>query len=492
MSALWPILTRQLFQPTRVAVVDDQRSWRGIDLLVGALHVAEAIEKTTDAKHIGLMLPTSGLFPMAAIAGWMLGRTVVPLNYLLKGEDLQYVVDDAELGTIVTVGPMLDFLGDPPKGTPMLKLDELSFKGLPELRWPYRASADELAVILYTSGTSGRPKGVMLSHGNISSNIRQCCEWAQFDRQDVAMGVLPQFHVFGMTVLTLLPLTVGCKAIYSARFQPRKIFQLIKKHRATVFVAIPSMYNALLTTKEASRDDVASLRYLISGGEPLPDDVQDRFTERFGVTLNEGYGLTETSAVTHWCRPHEHRAHSVGKAIPGVEVRIVDETGRECGVNEDGEIRMAGPNIFRGYYELAEETERAFDEKGYFRTGDMGRVDEDGFLYITGRIKEMMIIGGENVFPREIEEVINRHPSVRASGVIGVRDPSRGEVPVAFVELEDGMEFDETSIRSHCRQFLAQYKVPRDIHHIEALPRNPTGKILRRELKVPTDAAAGA
>src|SRR5690606_20066710 len=185
----------------------------------------------------------------------------------------------------------------------------------------------------------------------------------------------------------------------------------------TVMVGIPSMYNALMTVKDARDDDFASLRYVISGGEPLPDDVARRFRERFGRTLDEGYGMTETSAVTHWCRPEEHRAHSVGKALDGVRVRIVHESGRDLGPNEEGEIRVAGPNIMRGYYKQPDETARTFDSQGYLRTGDMGRVDEDGFLFITGRIKEMLIIGGENVFPREIEEVLNQHPTVHASAV---------------------------------------------------------------------------
>ncbi|MCK4871430.1 MAG: AMP-binding protein [Phycisphaerales bacterium] len=484
MSIHWPIIRNCLRFPRRIAVIDDQRRWRAIELLVGAMHLADAITHVNHSRTVGLLLPTSGLFPMAALAGWISGKTIVPLNYLLKADDLQYVVDDCDTDTIITVQPMLDFLAEPPRGPRIIRLEDVSFKGLPRLRWPRRAGKDNLAAILYTSGTSGKPKGVMLTHGNLSANIRQIVEWVRFTRVDSFLGVLPAFHSFGLTVLTLLPLTIGAKVIYTARFVPKRIVELMRTHRPDVIVAIPSMYNALLTVKKAEPADFASLRYTVSGAEPLPDAVFERFRERYNVTINEGYGLTETSPATHWCRPEEFRRHSVGKPIPRVVQRIVDPvTGRECAVNEEGEIRLAGPNIMKGYYKLPEQTREAFSDDGMFRTGDIGRIDEEGYLFITGRLKEMLIIGGENVFPREIEEVLNGHESISASAVIGQQDPSRGEVPIAFVELNEGCEFDEQALRSRCRESLAQYKVPREIRCVETLPRSPTGKILRRELK---------
>lgn len=488
MSVPWAILRQIVCHPARVMMVDDQRSWRGVDVLAGALHVAAEVERVSEARHVGIMLPTGGLFPMAALGVWMLGRTVVPLNYLLKGSDLQYVVDDSEIDTIVTVGPMLEFIGEAPRGPRLVRLDAMNFRQMPLLRWPRWLGSDELAVLLYTSGTSGKPKGVMLSHGNIAANVEQCMEWVDFNERDVILGVLPQFHVFGLTALTLLPLSHGLKVIFTARFMPRKIVQLMKRHRPTAFMGIASMYTALLNVKEQTAEDWSSLRFVVSGGEPLPDAVSQAFRERLNVTLNEGFGMTETSAVSHWCRPSETRRHSVGRALPRIEVKIVDGSGQRVGVNEDGELRLRGPNMMQGYFKLPEETAAAFDEEGFLRTGDMAREDADGFLYITGRIKEMMIIGGENVFPREIEEALNKHPSVAASAVIGVRDESRGEAPVAFVELAEGATFDEVALRSHCRKWLAQYKVPRDVYLMEKLPRNATGKIMRRELRVPEGA----
>jgi long-chain acyl-CoA synthetase len=490
MRPLKPILRRLWTAPLATVVIDDQRRWKGYELLFGALHLARAIAATTDRPRVGIMLPTSGLFPVALIATWMLGRTCVPLNYLLKPAELHYVMDDAELDMVVTVSPMLEHFGELPGHIRPLRLEDVSFKGVPPLRRTARCPDDALAVLLYTSGTSGKPKGVMLTARNLASNVEQCVTWAAFTRRDTVLGVLPQFHSFGLTVLTLLPLMVGCPVVYTARFAPKRVLDLLKEHRPTALIAIPTMLNALLHARSAEPSHFSSLRFLVSGGEPLPAAVFEGFASKLGVTINEGYGLTETSPVTNWCRPQDQRRGSVGRPLPGVEEKIVDPQGRRLGANQDGEICIRGPNVMKGYFKLPEQTAAVFDAEGYFRTGDMGRFDDDGFLYITGRIKEMLIIGGENVFPREIEEVLNRHPSVKDSAVIGVMDESRGEVPVAFIELRDGAAFDERGVRSFCREHLAQFKVPRDIQAVDRLPRNPTGKIMRRELRTLMPAAA--
>jgi long-chain acyl-CoA synthetase len=361
-------------------------------------------------------------------------------------------------------------------------MDQMKFGGMPPVRLGPARAADDTLVILYTSGTSGKPKGVMLSDRNLSSNVEQVVEWAEFGAKDVMLGVLPQFHSFGLTVMTLLPLVVGCRAVYTARFVPPRLVDLARRHRPTVFVAIPSMYNALLAVKSAKPTDFESLRYVVSGGEPLPEKVAQGFLERYGKRINEGYGLTETSPCTNWCLPHEYRPRSVGRALPGIEERIVAPDGSVLGPGQDGEVRIKGPNVMKGYYNLPELTASVMDEHGFFRTGDMGQFDADGHLRITGRIKEMLIIAGENVFPREIEEVVNHHPSVKDSAVVGLHDPSRGEVPICFVELHEGQAWDEHAVRAFVREALPPYKVPREFRVLEALPRNPTGKIMRRAL----------
>lgn len=492
MRTLKRLLATLKRHPFREAVVDDQRTWKGYHLLFGAYHVARLIERKSDRDKIGVMLPTSGLFPMTALAIWMLGRTIVPVNYLLKPDEMEYVIRDAGLDCLITVSKMLEMFGDPPAGVTAIRLDEQKFRGLPPMRRAKKVGPDHLAVVLYTSGTSGRPKGVMLTDANLSANVEQCREWIEFTRTDSMLGILPQFHSFGLTVLTLLPLSVGIKVIYTARFMPKRMLELMLKHRPTILVAIPSMYGALLSAKSATADHWSSFRYVASGGEPLSDAVFEGFRERFNVTLNEGYGLTETAPVSNWCRPKDHRRGSVGMTLPGIEEKVVDAEGNRLGPNEGGEICIKGPNVMKGYYNLPEETAAVFDDEGFFKTGDMGRIDDDGYLYITGRIKEMLIIAGENVFPREIEEALDRHPSVHASAVIGIHDPSRGEVPIAFVELEEGAEFDDKALRTHCREFLAQYKVPREIRALKELPRNPTGKIMRRELSADTPSEVQA
>jgi long-chain acyl-CoA synthetase len=483
----FPIIRTCLANLRRPLIVDDRRTYRGIDLLVPAFHIAAELERRSSTQTVGLLLPTSGAFPIAALGAWMLGRTVVPLNYLLKPEELQYVVDNCGCDTILTVGPMLEHLERPPRVKNLVTLESLDFRSFPELRWPARPGPDELACLLYTSGTSGRPKGVMLTHRNLSSNVAQVFEHVHLHDDDVLLGVLPQFHSFGLTVLTLLPLTGGLKVVYSARFVPQHILRLFREHRPTLFIAIPSMYNALLSVKKAEAEDFASLRFAVSGGEPLPEDTLDRFFERFGIHICEGYGLTETSPVTNWCRPEEWRKRSVGTPLPRVEQAILDPaTGRHLPRGAEGEVIIRGPNRMAGYYNLPEETAKAIDPDGWFHTGDMGRFSPDGHLSITGRIKEMLIVGGENVFPREIEEVINRHPSVKDSAVVGLADPMRGEVPIAFVELQEpeqgGAAFDARAVLTLCRDNLAGYKVPKEIRTVDALPRNATGKILRREL----------
>jgi len=488
MSIHWPILRKLACHPGRVAVIDDRKTWKSAEILVAAFHIASEIEKKSTSPTVATLLPTSGLFPAAALAGWMLGRTVVPLNYLLSPSEIDWITRHCGADAVVTVGPILEHLAyEPPVRT--IRLDEMSFAGMPEPRVPSRASRDDLAALLYTSGTSGRPKGVELTHGNLRSNVRQIDEWVRFERDDKMLGALPQFHSFGFTVLTLLPLTIGIPVVYAARFVPTQIVKRLRDHRPTFFVALPSMYNALTTVKSATAEDFASLRYIVSGGEPLPDSVFQTYQERFNKTINEGYGLTETAPVSNWCRPADFRRRSVGRAIPDVEIAIVDvESGRELPAGMDGEVRIGGPNVTRGYYREPGLSDAMHDEKGRLRTGDIGRLDPDGHLYITGRHKEMLIIAGENVFPREIEEVLNQHPSVQASGVVGLKDDMRGEIAVAVVELVEGEAFDEDALRRWCRETIGAARTPRHIAMLSELPKGPTGKIQRRELKRMIDA----
>jgi len=480
---LRPILGQALRHPRRVAIIDDRRSWRYLDLVGGALHLARHIKRTTDARHIGVMLPTSGAFAMATIAAWMLDRVIVPINYLLGPAERQYIADDSGIDLLITAQVMIEHLGDPPTGVTVTKLNEMDFNGVPPLRLPPMFKRDDrLAALLYTSGTSGKPKGVMLTHRNLRSNVEAAVEHATITTADTFIGVLPQFHAFGLTVLTLIPLAIGSRVVYTARFVPAKLVQLIEQHRPDIIIAIPSMYNALLNVKKAGPQSFESIRLAVSGAEPLSVDTHQRFQEKFNVNILEGYGLTETSPGVAWSLPDKNQRGAVGPVLPGMEVRIIDNEGNPLPAGREGEIVIKGPNIMAGYYNMPDKTAEVIDADGYFHTGDMGTLDERGLLHITGRIKEMLIIGGENVFPREIEEALTQHESVSAAAVVGRQDPSRGEVPIAFIELIEGQSFDEAALRAHCREHLAGFKVPKEIRVLEELPRSPTGKILRRDL----------
>ena len=476
----WSFLKRS----KRVLIEDDSRAYRGIDLLVAGSHIADLVDAKSASSRVGILLPTSGAFAAASYGVWLAGKTIVPLNYLSEQETLEYVIDDAGCDLVIASRKLIEHLGYVPKAKTVVYLEDLNFRSLPSPKLPKCVSKESLAVVLYTSGTSGKPKGVMLSHRNMMSNVAQVHEHIAINSNDVFVGVLPQFHSFGITALTLLPLMFGCKVIYSARFMPKRVIGAIEENRATIYVGIPSMYNALMTVKSAGDDSLSSLRISLSGGEPLPRDVSDRFFARFGVRICEGYGMTETAPVTNVMLPHEgHKIGAVGRALPGVIQRIVDpETGLELGSDVDGELRIGGPNVMQGYLNHSELTAAAFDERGHLRTGDMARIDADGFLSITGRIKEMLIVGGENVFPREIEEVLNAHPAVAASGVVGQSDPMRGEVPLGFVELDEGAAVEADELVRWCRERLAGYKVPRRVVIVETLPRNMTGKLMRRSL----------
>lgn len=495
MPLLKTILANSFSRPETPAVIDDRGTVTYRQLAGASMFVANQIEKISDKKNVGILLPTSAAVPIAVLGAWLSSRVPVIFNFLLNKEELAAIVADSQVDTIITSEIMLHFIGADkiPPHIKVIKLEQIDMTEFPPLRWPPHLDDDETAVILYTSGTSGQPKGVMLTHGNLESDTLGAIEHAGITSADTFLGVLPQFHSFGLTALTLLPLTIGATVVYTAKFVPRRIVELIKKHRPQVIMAVPSMYGVLLTVKDACAEDFTSIRLAISGGEALPKALAMQFEERFHVKILEGYGLTETSPITHWSTPTKRKLGAVGTQLPGVITIIVDENERPVGPDTDGEILLAGPIIMKGYFRKPDATSAvitAITLPGVndsapiraFRTGDIGRLDSEGFLYITGRKKEIFKVAGEMVSPREIEECLNKHPSVNAAAVIPKSDGIRGLVPVAFIELKPEQMFDENALRTWCRDSLANYKVPRDIRKIDSLPRNATGKILRRQL----------
>lgn len=440
--------------------------------------LAQRIAETTQAPRVGIAAPASAAGAAAIYATWYAGKTPVPLNFLLERASIAEIVRDAGLNTIIGIQQLVA-----PFAAFGLKTIELNAQTLVPGAIPAPAAKPEdTGAVIYTSGTTGGLKGVELTFSNLVANARGAIEHVGITPEESLLSVLPQFHSFGFTTLTVTPLSCGATVWYLPRFSPSAVVSTIHERGVTIFVATASLYAALLKLKSAPEDALKSLKLAVSGGEPLSAKVAAAFQQRFGVEISEGYGLTETSPVVSIQLPGENRPGSVGRALPGVEVFAVNEDRKPVAAGQEGELAVTGAGVMRGYLNKPDAT-REILRDGVLYTGDAGRVDADGFIYITGRVKDMLIVGGENVFPREIEAVIEQHPAVAEAAIIGAPDESRGEVPVAFVTLREGAaDVDPIELREFCRDKLAGYKVPREAFVIEELPRGPTGKILKRAL----------
>ena len=473
-------------QPRRLAVDDGIRSldYRRLTLLAAALR--DLVRKQTDCPRVGVMLPATAVFPAGLFGVLWANRTIVPLNFLLSPGELGAIVEDAGLDLVITISHFRELAEQLPAR--ILYLDECPLRRMVILRMlrplPRVPAVDpsDTAVLLYTSGTTALPKGVELTYGNIHSNAVDTILSLDMEPEQVFLNILPPFHVFGLTCNVVIPILLRSTVYAIPRFNPGSVVRWVKEKRVTVLMAIPSMYAAILRVRNAPPDAFSSVKMAVSGGEPLSDSVRKGFEERFGVHLYEGYGMTESSPVIACNRPSENRPGTVGRPVINLECRIVDDEGRDLPDGESGELWVRGPSVMKGYYNRPEETRQAITEDGWLRTGDFARRDPDGVLSITGRLKEMLIIGGENVAPREIEAVLESHPGVQQAAVIGVPDESRGEAAVAFVTAAEGSHVTEMELRTHARKHLAGYKVPKQVIIRDDLPKSPTGKILKRRL----------
>ena len=469
---------------SRTALVDEDRSWTFGELAEESDAIAAMLREKAPGDTVGVLLLNSPKYVTTLLGTWKAGKTPVPLNYLLPPQELAYIIKDSGMSALITseffaqaVAAVKPLFGD--KGV-ILMADAPDFA--PGVSAPPPESYRDPALYLYTSGTTGKPKGVVLTHRNLASNVEACQRAGGFDQRDSFLCLLPFFHTYAITGTILLPLFNGSKMVLVDRFQPLKVMKLIDDHAITVFLAIPSMYRVLAQTE--GEFDLKSVRFPISGGEPLPVAVAEAFEKRFGVPIFEGYGQTEASPVISLNVPSQRKMGTVGRALPGVEIAIWDEQKNPVDVEVIGEIMVRAPSVMQGYYNLPEETAKTVT-RDWLHTGDLGKMDAEGFVTITGRKKDLIISAGENIYPREIEEVLAQHPKVKEVAVIGVKDEVRGEVPKAFVISRDGMTVDEKELRQFCRENLAGYKVPRHIAVVPDLPRTPTGKILKRML--PTD-----
>ncbi len=447
----------------------------------------EAISKTTQllsentGSHIGILLPNCKEFVTTFYGTLMAGKIPVPLNYLLSPAQLSYVIQNAGIDTVFTNSLFKPHLGNQIKH--ILSIEEKNPCTTVEENKIMQGMEDDLAALLYTSGTNTNPKGVMLSHRNFLSNLDGCIHAFHFTEKDVLLGVLPLFHTYALTTTLILPVNMGATTVYLARFSGPKVLELIEKYKITSLFAIPSMYRVLLRAAESVKHDLSTLRLCTSGGEPLPKDVLEAFNKTFPVPLTEGYGLTESTAIVSVNLPEKCKPGSIGPPLDNLEVKILNDDGQKLPLNKEGEICVKGPNVMKGYYKLPKETAETITPDGWLKTGDYGKLDDEGFLWITGRKKELIIISGENVSPNEIEQVISGHEKVFEVAVIGVPDRLRGEAPKAFIALHESAACTEEEIKNYCMQRLPHYKVPKYYEFLKELPHGPTGKVLKRALK---------
>jgi long-chain acyl-CoA synthetase len=453
--------------------------------------------------RVGLWLKNCPEFIPAFFGILHAGAAVVPINNFFKADEVSYILADAGIDVLVTD----DELGTHHRALearrPQLRLfrvEQLHARGgerTRETKDLYHTVEDsaredahppglggaesELAVIIYTSGTTGRPKGAMLSHGNLLHNVESCRIVLRTVEADRFAVLLPLFHSYMLTVGLLLPLLVGGSIVLVKSVHPvRNVVQEILQRQATVLPAIPQFYRSLVN---APLQAPLPLRICISGAAPLPAQILQEFEAKFQIPLIEGYGLSEASpVVTKNPLDRTRKAGSIGLPIPDVEVSIQDDAGRLLGAGEIGEVCVRGGNVMLGYWKQPEETAKAF-RKGWLLTGDIGYRDQEGYYFITDRKKDMLLVNGMNVYPREIEELLYQFPGVKEAAVIGKPDSRKGEQPVAFVSANDGVVLEEKAIQHFLRRKLADYKVPRKVVVLPALPRNATGKILKTTLR---------
>jgi len=342
---------------------------------------------------------------------------------------------------------------------------------------------DALAVLIFTSGTAGAPRAAMLSHGNLTSNIAQVIDAdAAINGSDVVYGVLPMFHIFGLNVVLGISLTVGATVVLVQRFDPSTALETITERGVTVVPGAPAMWVAFSTFDDAPADAFANVRLALTGAAKMPEEAIRRLRNRFGIELAEGYGLTEASPIVTSSGGMEIRIGSVGRVVDGLEMRLVDEAGDDALDGDAGEIWLRGPNVFKGYLDDPETTARVLTPDGWLRTGDIAVTDDDGYIYLIDRAKDLIIVSGFNVYPKEVEDVLAEHPGVAEVGVLGVPHPQTGEAVKAFVVPKPGAQLDEDALIEHCMHELARYKCPTKVIFVDELPRNLSGKLLRRSL----------
>ena len=448
---------------------------------------------------IGIMLPNVPEFASVYYGILRTGAVVVPMNPLLKAREIAYYLGDSGAPVIFAwhvTAPEVE-IGAKEAGAEAILVDPATFPDILATASPAPQVVDraayDTAVVLYTSGTTGHPKGAELTHANLINNVEvSAADLFQLGPDDLIFGGLPLFHAFGQTCTLNAAIMTGASLTVLPRFDAAKALGILADQRVTIFAGVPTMFSALLHVPDRSDYDVSALRLCISGGAAMPVEVLRQFEDAFDCIVLEGYGLSETSPVASFNHPgRERKPGSIGTPIRGVEMRVVDASGAEVPQGEVGEIAIRGHNIMKGYLNRPEATAEAVSDDGWFRTGDIGRVDEDGYYYIVDRKKDLIIRGGYNIYPREIEEVLYEHPEVAEAAVVGIPHPELGEEVGAAVALKPGATVTPDELRSYVKSQVAAYKYPRRVWIVDALPKGPTGKILKKEITVPDAEATG-
>jgi len=443
----------------------------------------------TKGDVVSLLVPNSVEYLIGYFACWGLGALAGPVNSLLKAEEIFYVMSNSEAKAILVHSEFLSTIENIKSELPDLKAviqfdDEAeATKDSPDFVEIQLDSADD-AIIIYTSGTTGKPKGCLLTHGNVIANARQISTWLNFTAEDCLLTIMPLFHMNAVSVTTMSALYAGGSTVISPKFSASRFWQIISDYQVTSFGSVATMLSMLLSTypdgvPEGLKTD--QLRFAMCGSAPVPAETMKRFEETFNCLVIEGYGLSESTCRSTFNPPDQRRrAGSCGIPI-GNEMKVVDDDDNEVQDGQLGEIVLRGENILKGYYKNETATATAF-RNGWFHTGDIGYRDADGFYYIVDRKSDMIIRGGENIYPREIDEILYQHPAVAAAATIGVPDSLYGEEVAAFIVLKEGTSCNAKELMNFCRTHLADFKCPKSIRIVKEIPKGPTGKLLKREL----------
>jgi long-chain acyl-CoA synthetase len=477
---------------TAIKLDDLEIPYTGLDegsARVAGLLRAKGVEP---GDRVGLMLPNLPYFPFAFFGVLRAGAVVVPMNPLLKEREVAFHMKDSGSKILLAWTQFAEpaQAGSEQAGADCVIVEPGGFEQMLAGADPFvdivERDDDDTALILYTSGTTGTPKGAELTHENLRAATQISVDLVEAGPENVTFGALPLFHVFGLTSGLNSAVRVGGELTLLPRFEPGKALEIVQRDAVTTFLGVPTMYAAMLHHGDHDSFDTKSLEFCVSGGAAMPVEILRGFEEAFGCKVLEGYGMSETCAIAAFNRPdRERKPGSIGIPVPGVEMKLVDENGNEVPQGEVGEILIRGPVVMKGYWNRQDATDETIDSDGWLHSGDMATVDEDGFYFIVDRKKDMIIRGGFNVYPREIEEVLYEHPAVAEAAVVGIEHESLGEEVAAAVALKEGQEATVDELRAYVKERVAAYKYPRLVWITDSLPKGPTGKILKRDIEVP-------